>query len=279
MSWRHREAPPARSTRSTTSWSRCVERAPASRRASARSRAARPPTGPSAKRRSCAASRSNAARCRTSALRRACSARSSRRAARSRSRSASPTSGPRARSASRRCSSTSARRSRALPCASIDEVFRRCRVRRGAVRRGAGGELDRGRGRPHARPAARHAAEDLRRGRAARAAEPDVARPTTEARGKRDLLACAVPGAVPALAGAEPAAAPSASPVASNAEAARLAAKEDGAGGDRRRGRGRALRPEVLAAQHRGRAEQHHALPGARQARRRRPPAATRPRS
>ena len=58
-------------------------------------------------------------------------------------------------------------RSKAVPCASIDEVFRSGRDRGDALRRGAGGELDRRRRRPHARPAAFHAAEDLRRSGAA----------------------------------------------------------------------------------------------------------------
>ena len=53
----------------------------------------------------------------------------------------------------------------------------------------------------------------------------------------------------------------------------------EGRGGDRRRGRRGALQAEDPRARHRGRPEQHHALPGARPGRCRRPPAGTAPRS
>ena len=62
------------------------------------------------------------------------------------------------------------------------------------------------------------------------------------------------------------AAAPSACRCVSNAEAAQRAAQGGGRGRDRRRGRRRALRPQRARARHRGRPEQHDALPGARAA-------------
>ena len=152
------------------------------------------------------------------------------------------------------------------PRASVDEAFRRCRVGRRAVHRGAGGELHRRRGRPHARPAARHAAAHLRRGRAARAAEPAVPQPTTWRRSRRSTrtrsrsrsangwLAQNLPRAERV-------------PVASNAEAARRAAEEAGAAAIAGEAAAERYGLKVLARKHRGRPEQHHALPGARQPR------------
>ena len=150
---------------------------------------------------------------------------------------------------------------RAQPCGSIDEVFRQAETGARQLRRGAGGEFERRRDRPDARSAAQHAAQDLRRDGAARAPEPDVQVGFAEENRAR-LFASAIAGAVQPV--AEPQAARRRAH--SRGEQCRGGAPGRagrGRGGHRRRYRRRAPRPEAGGAQHRGRSEQHHALPGA----------------
>ncbi len=168
------ELPRARSTRSTTRSSGLISRARRPRaRASASSRARHRSTGRSARRRCCAACAAPIpARCRA----RRC------RAIYRRNHVGLPRAGAAAGGGLSRprghvqrngdAQAVRRRRASAMPCASIDEVFRQVETGAVRLRRGAGGELHRRRDRPHARSAAHHAAEDLRRSGAARAPEP-----------------------------------------------------------------------------------------------------------
>ena len=87
----------------------------------------------------------------------------------------------------------------AISCATIDEIFRAGEAGQGGLCRRAGGKLDRGHRRTHARPHGHDRSFDLRRDQAARAAESAV-----ECAGARScrqgLLACAVARAMRALA-------------------------------------------------------------------------------
>ena len=251
---------------STTQLLRLREPARAAAHArSASSRATARSTVPSARRRCCAAladqqSRAAAGR----GGRRTCSPRSSPPAGRSRRRCRSPSSDRAARSARRPRSSISAAQVRARACASIDEVFRAVEAGRSAIRRGAGGKFHRRRGRPHARSAAHHAAHDLRRGAAAvhqcLMSKVGVGgRDRSASMPMRRAWRSATNGS-----NQQPARTRERVPVVSNAEAARMAAQEQHAAAHRLAGGGRRCTTcKVLAAQHRGQPEQHHALPGA----------------
>ena len=92
----------------------------------------------------------------------------------------------------------------AIACATIDEIFRAGESRPGRLRRRAGREFDRRRGRTHARPDVHDRAFDLRRDQAARAAEPAVQRAGARSR-RQGLFARAVARAVRAVARAAPA--------------------------------------------------------------------------
>ena len=142
----------------------------------------------------------------------------------------------------------------------------RDRGRAGRLRRGPGGKLDRGRGGPHARPHGRHRPLGVRRGQAAREPEPPVQREGPGVDHAR-VFARPVARAVRALARA----APAGRAAHRGGEQCRGRAARGGGAwrrGDRGRERRRDLRPCHPCAAHRGRAQQHHALLGAR------PPAA-----
>ena len=126
----------------------------------------------------------------------------------------------------------------ALPAASHRRGVPPRGDRRRAVRGGAGGELHRRRGRPHARPAARHAAEDLRRDRAAGAARTccrkskEISSAIKRVYSHAQSLAQCNGWLAQNLPNAERI------PVASNAEAARRAAEGNGRRAIAGRGRG-----------------------------------------
>ena len=152
----------------------------------------------------------------------------------------------------------------AVPCADDRRRVPRGRKRPGRLRRGAGRELDRGRGRPHARPHVPDTDSSIcgevklrvhqnllsnaggaRRG--SRASTRTRSRSRNACSGSRSI--CRRCRAIA---------------VASNAEAARLAAAEPGAAAIAGENAAAHLRARDARAAHRGRAQQHDALLGAR---------------
>ena len=205
-----------------------------------------------------------------------CSARSSRRAAASRRRSACPTSDPKGTFSEQAVRKHFGRAVDALPAASVDEAFRRCES--GAaqftvvpVENSTEGAVGRTLDLLVATPLRICGEIELR-------VHQNLMSRARDFRREEDLFPCAVARAVQRLAEPEPARRRArAGDLERRSGAAR--GGRGGRGGDRRRGRGRALPARRAGARDRGRSEQHHALPRARQPRARPDRHGTAPRS